>query len=242
MVNTRDLSEFTANVGSSIDTVRVFDNYAVKELEGIAKREQIPRILLERAVTAISPLAAFEKPKRTEAEVKDILLRTAAKISTRVTSLIDESFTIIQNLMHIEKTLILIQQLTTEETKGFPRLNALADLWERLAHPDDYEQYQSHATLLTEMTDFYGNSSLVVEKTRAALNHVQAELKTFRKTYATAGLNFKDEPLDMIVSLLRESGRRLEPGNVRLQHFEQGGRPQIEAPKESPRMVPLNRK
>lgn len=48
-----------------------------------------------------------------------------------------------------------------------------------------------------------------MQETTAALNNVEAELTKFRDEFATPGLILSDTP-EIIVALLRRSGRRLE--------------------------------
>ena len=100
----------------------------------------------------------------------------------------------------------------------------LGALWTRLARPDDYEEHKSHTSLLTDMTEFYEKSSYVMQETIAALNHVEAELSEFRDDFATPGLILKDNPLEVIIALLRKSGQRLEAGKTKLERIEEGER------------------
>ena len=238
------MSRFTAKVGKSIDTVKIFDDYAVKILEGIAEQEKNPPTLPNRALSALSalsPFAAFTDTKHSEAEVKDVFVRTAAKISGGVKLLIDESFNLAHDLDLIQETLDRLKELTIEEGDDLPRKDVLGALWERLARPDDYEQHRSHSVLLTEMTEFYESSSFVMKETTAALNHIEAELGEFRDDFATPWLILKDDPLEVIIALLRKSGQRLEAGKMKLEHVEQGERPQRDdIPKAGPRTVTFN--
>ena len=228
-------------MGKSIDKVKIFDDYAVKTLENIAEREQNPPSLPSRALSALNPIAAFTNTKHSEAEVKDVFVRTAAKISGGVKLLIDDSFNLAHDLDLIQETLDLLKELTIDEGEDLPRKDVLGALWERLARPDDYEEYRSHSALLTEMTEFYKSSSFVMEETTAALNHIEAELEEFRDDYASPGLILKDDPLEVIIALLRNSGQRLEAGKMKLEQVEQGERPRRDdIPKEGPRRVTVN--
>ena len=223
-------------MGKSIDTVKIFDDYAVKTLEDIAEREKNPPSLPNRALSALNPFAAFTTPKDSEAEVKDVFVRTATKISGRVRLLIDDSFNLGHDLDLIQETLDQIKELTIDEGDDLPRKDVLGALWDQLTRPDDYEEYRSHSALLAEMTDFYTSSSFVIKETTAALNHIEAELDEFGDDYAAPGLVLKDDPLEVIVALLRKSGERLEAGKVKLEHVEKGERPQRDdIPKEGPR-------
>ena len=235
------MSRFTAKVGKSIDAVKTFDDYAVKTLEDIAEREQNPLSLPNRALSALSPVAAFTSTQHSEAEVKDVFIRTATKISGEVKILIDYSFNLAHGLDLIQETLDRVKELTIDEGNELPRKDVLGALWERLAHSDDYEQHRSHSALLTEMTEFYESSSSVMKETTAALNRIEAELGGFRDDFAAPGLILKDDPLEVIIALFRKSGQRLEAGKMKLEYIEQGERPQrYDISKEGPRTVTLN--
>ena len=223
------MSRFTARVGKSIDTVRTFDEHAVKALEGIAERQRNRPALPGQIISAISPFAAFDLAKNadsTEEQVKHLLITTATRISDRVKPLIDDSFNLAHKLDIIQATLDRIKELATGEIGGLPRTEVLGALWTRLARADDYEQYGSHTSLLTEMTGFYEISSDVVKETIIALNRVEAELRDLRNDYASPGLILKENPLEVIITLLRTSGQRLEAGKRKLEHIEKGERPQ----------------
>ena len=222
--------------------VTIFDDYAVKSLENIAEREQNPPSLGTRALSALSPFAPFRNTKPSETEVKDVFLRTATKSSGRVKLLIDDSFDLAHDLDLIQETLDRLEELTIDEGGDLPRQDVLGALWERLAHPDDYEQHQSPSSLLKHMTEFYDSSSFVMKETTAALNQIEAELGEFRDDFAAPALVLRDDPLEVIIALLRKSGQRLEAGKMKLERVEQGGRPQRDdIPKEGPRTVILNR-
>ena len=62
-----------------------------------------------------------------------------------------------------------------------------------------------------------------MEKTVAALNHIEAELSEFRDDYATPGLILKEHPLEAIIALPRKSGQRLQPSKQKLEFIEEGG-------------------
>ena len=173
--------------------------------------------------------------------MKDVFVRTATKISGRVKLLIDDSYNLAHDLDLIQETLDRLKELTIDEGDDLPRKDVLGTLWGRLARSDDYEQYESHSALLSEMTEFYEGSSFVMKETTAALNHIDAELGEFRDDFAAPGLILKDDPLEVIIALLRKSGQRLEAGKIKLEHVEQGERPRRDdIPKEGPRKVTLN--
>jgi hypothetical protein len=225
----RGLSRFTAKVGKSIDTVHTFDEYAVKALESIAEWQRNPPALVRRAISAISPFAAFAlaNADSSEEQVKHLFIITAARISDKVKLLIDDSFDLTHKLDTIQETLDQIKELSINEIGDLPRMDVLGALWTRLACADDYEQHKSHTSLLTDMTDFYESSSSVMKETTEALNRVEAELSEFRDDFATPGLILKDHPLEVAIALLRKSGQRLEARKRKLEHIEEGGeRPQ----------------
>ncbi len=224
----RKLSRFTARVGKSIDTARTFDAYAVKALEAIAEGRQNPPTLPGRVLSAISPLAAFELARADdhEEEVKQIFIATATQISHKVQLLLPDAFDLAHNLDTIQEILDHIKEIAGEEFNSLPRRRVLSALWVRLARPDDHAELKSHKGLLANMAKFYESSSSVMEETTAALNHVEAQLTELRDDFATPGLILKDYPLEITIELLRLSAERLGEGRARLQHLEDGGRPQ----------------
>lgn len=192
----------------------------------------------------MSPFAAFGPPDsaHSEEQVKHLFISTADRISNKVKLLVDDSFDLGHSLDAIQETLDRIKELALDEIGDLPRLDVLGALWTRLAHADDYNQHQSHSSLLTDMTDFYESSSYIMEETVAALNRVEAELSEFRDDFATPGLILKDHPLEVIVALLRKSGQRLEAGKKKLESIEEGAaRPQkYDNSKTSTRIVSIN--
>ncbi|KAL9097932.1 MAG: hypothetical protein Q9165_000258 [Trypethelium subeluteriae] len=223
----KDLSRFTARVGKSIDAVSTFDNYAVKRLEDIAEERRTPSTISMRAMAYINPLAVlnFAGPNHSEEQVKRIFISTAAKISGKVKTLLDDSFELNHNFDQIQETLDRIRELVSDEFGDLPRMNVLGALWARLARPDDYEKHKSHTSLLTHLANFYESSSEVMQETTATLNRVEAELTEFRDDFATPGLTLQDYPLEVSIELLRKSGQRLESGRRRLEDIEEGKRP-----------------
>ncbi|KAK4457228.1 hypothetical protein QBC42DRAFT_319530 [Cladorrhinum samala] len=224
----RGLSRFTAKVSKSVDMARTFDHYAIKALEGIAAWEKQHSFLAisGRALAAIRPLSAFDKRSGTEEQVKDVFLLTAARIGDKVNLLIQESFELAHSLDSIHATLENIKEIALVELGDLPGQNVLTTLWTILAHPDDHARLDSHKTLLADMEKFYGKSSLVMEKTTAALHRIDAELGEFRDDFATPGLILKDNSLGVIIDMLRMSAARLEAGNLNLRRVEEGARPQ----------------
>ncbi|KAF2238265.1 hypothetical protein EV356DRAFT_507360 [Viridothelium virens] len=223
----KNLSRFTARVGKSIDAVSTFDNYAVKRLEDIAEERRTPSTISTRAMAYINPFAVldFANPNHSEEQVKRIFISTAAKISDKVKTLLDDSFELNHDFDEIQETLDRIRELVSDEIGDLPRMNVLAALWARLARPDDYEKHKSHTSLLTHLANFYESSSEVMQETTVALNRVEAELTEFRDDFATPGLTLQDYPLEVSIELLRKSGQRLESGRTRLEDIEEGKRP-----------------
>ena len=175
----------------------------------------------------ISPFAAssLRNTDYNEEQVRHFLINTADRIGGKVKLLLDDSFNPAHNLDVIQETLDRIKELAIDEIGDLPRMEALCALWIRLAPTDDYEQYKPHASLLIDMTECYERSSYMMNETIAALNQVEAELSEFRDEPATSRLVLKDYPLEVIISLLRESGQGLEAGKRKLEHIEDGGRP-----------------
>ena len=221
------MSRFTAKVSKSIDTVKDFDEYAVKALEGIAEQQQNPSTLSSRIILAISPFAAFSIANKDyiEEQVKHIFIVTAARISDKVKLLIDDSFDLARNLNIIQEILDRIKELAVDEIGDVPQRDILSALWTRLARADDNEQHKSHTSMLTDMTEFYEKSSYVMRETAAALNRVKTEMSGFRDDLSAPGLILKENPLEVIIALLRKSGQLLEVGKTKLEQIEEGRRP-----------------
>ncbi|ERF72861.1 hypothetical protein EPUS_09337 [Endocarpon pusillum Z07020] len=225
----RDLSRFTARFGKSIDTIKTLDDYAVKALEDIPKRQRNQPNLAGQIISAFSPFAAFELAKNAghkQEQVKHVFINTAARISDKVKLLIHDSFNLAHDLDIIQGTLDRIKELSIDEIGDLPSRDVLGALWTRLARANDYDRYKSHTSLLTELTGFYESSSNAVKVTMAALYRVEAELGEFRDDFAIPGLILKEFPFEVTIALLRNSGKRLEAGKRKLEHIEKGGRPQ----------------
>ncbi|KAI9671113.1 MAG: hypothetical protein M1831_005199 [Alyxoria varia] len=225
----KGLSRFTAKVGKLMDTVSTFDEYAAKALETIDERQHKVPSLSARIVQVFKPLAAFDvgNTEDFKVQVKDVFISTATRISSKVKLLTDDSFSNAHDLDNVQETLDRIKEIALDEIGDLPRTNILGALWTRLAHADDYEEQQSHTSLLTDMTVFYERSSYVMKETTAALNRVEAELSEFRDGFATPGLILKDYPLELTIALLRKSGHRLDAVRGNLERVEEGRRPQV---------------
>ena len=181
-----------------------------------------------RMLSAISPLGAFglSNAGHKEDKVKNLCVTTATRISDRAKILLEVSHDLNYGLNSIQEILDRIKELAVDEIGDLPRMDVLSELWTRLARKDDHEQLKSHTALLKDMTDFYQRSSYVMRETTGALLRVEAELNEFRDDFATPVLILKDHPLEVIISLLRNSGQRLEAGRKRLESIAEGGRPQ----------------
>ena len=209
--------------------VKIFDDYAVNALEGIAESQRNPPTLTSRLTWALSPFAAFSLTDAdTEEQVKQVFINMATRISGRVKLLLDDSFDLDHSLDRIQESLDRIQELSVDEVGDLPQMDVLGALWSQLTRPDDHAQYLSHTSLLQDLSGFYKSSSNVMKETTAALNHIEAELGEFRDDFATPGLTLKDEPLEVVLALLRTAGQRLEAGKTKLERIEEGGRPQRE--------------
>ncbi len=221
------MSQFTAKVGKSTDKVNALNDYAVKNLEGIAEQRQNPPTLPNRMLLAISPFAAFRPPNADDSEeqVKKIVIDTANGIADKVKVLQSASFDITHSLDTIQSTLDRIQELAVDEIGTQPRMDVLGALWARLAHPDDYKEHKSHSSLLTDMTSFYESASYVMQETTASLNGVEANLDEFYDDLSTPGLTLRDQPLEIIVAQFKGSSRRLEASKEKLELIEGGERP-----------------
>lgn len=187
----------------------------------------IPIIRSQLPFGSINPFAAFSLANIDPADenVKQLFISTAIRISDRVKLLLEDSFDLSHNKDVIQETLDRIKELALGEVGNLPRLHVLGALWARLVRADDYEQHKPHTSLLTDMIDFYESSSKVMKETIVALSHVEAELGEFCDDFAAPGLILKDDPLEVIIALLRKSAQRLEVGKMKLEHIEEGKRP-----------------
>jgi len=178
---------------------------------------------------AIRPFAALDlvRAGETEAQVKQVFITTTIRISAKVKLLIDEAFELSHGLDTIQETLDSIKEITAEELGDLPGMDVLGAIWLQLTQPNEHAEYQSHTTLLKDMTSFYDECTEVMKVTTGALNRVEAELGELRDDFAAPGLILKDYPIEVIISLLRRSIDRLEIGRLNLEQVEQGGRPQL---------------
>lgn len=211
----------------SIDIIQTFDKNAVKALEDITERLRNPSGLPD-LISAILSFAGFGHANAvpTKEQITRLFLTTAIKISSEVKSLIDASLDLEQKLAVIQGNLDRINELVIDEIGDLPRMNILGALWSRLAHANDYEGLKSHSSLLTNVIRLYTSSSLLLKATTAALNCVEAEPKEIRDDFTAPGWILLDQPLEVITTLLRNSGQRLEPGKRKLLPFEDGEGPQ----------------
>jgi hypothetical protein len=151
------LSRFTPKAGKSIDTVKTFDKYAVKALEGMAERQRNHPALSGQIISALSPFAALNLAKiadHAEEQGKHLCITTAARISDKIKLLIDRSSDLAQNLDFIQETPDRIKELAVDEIGDLPQMDVLGALWTHLAGADDYERYKSHTSLLTDIAKF----------------------------------------------------------------------------------------
>ena len=211
----------------SIDIIQTFDEYAVKALEDITERLRNPSGLPD-LISAILSIAGFGHANvaPTKEQITRLFITTATKIGSKVDSLIGASLDLEQKLFVIQEKLDLINGLVIDEIGDLPRMNTLGALWSRLAHPGDYEGLKSHSSLLMNITRLYTNSSSLLKATTAALNCVEAELKESREDLTAPGWSLLDQPLEVIITLLRKSGQRLEAGKRKLLHTEDEEGPQ----------------
>lgn len=219
----RGLSRFTARVSKSVDAVISIDEHVVKKLEATADRQNQPPSRAQAVFHALNPLSPFQSEKfLSEDDLKSVFLRTTTRIVTEIHPLSREAFELHDQLEIIQANLDQIQQLAVDEVGDLPRMDVLAALWTQLARADDYAQYKSHKDLLADLTQFYKDASDVMKQTISALHIAEAELDAFRDEYATPGLVLKDDPLDMIISQLRGSIKRLGHGRRVMDGMEIG--------------------
>ena len=85
--------------------MKIFDDYAVNAIEGIAEGQQNPRTLSMRLTSALSPFATFSitDAEYTEEQVKHVFINTATRISGKFKLLLDDSFELDHSLDRIRR-------------------------------------------------------------------------------------------------------------------------------------------
>jgi len=91
-------------------------------------------------------------------------------------------------------------------------MSVLAALWTRLAHPDNYAQYNSHKDFLTDLENFYKRARDVMQVTMVSLNRVESELEELCAEYATPALILSEYPLEVILDMMQRNIHSFENG------------------------------
>lgn len=209
--------------------IHIFDNDAVKVLNRIAERQRKLSALPRQILLAISPFAAFGPANAgyTEAQVKKIFITTLSQIIDEVRSLIKSSVDLDHQFDEIQSNLDQINKLAVNEIGNLPRWDVLSELWARLAYANEYEEYKSHQSLLSDLAWFYENSSRMIKETMIALNRIEAELnESGREYFGKPRLILSDHPLESIIALFRKAGQRLEAKHREFRRTKDRGRPQ----------------
>ena len=196
----------------------------MQKLEATKYQQEHPPSVPKAALKALSPLSAFKAAgdMATEKELKNVFLGTTSRVANELSPLSKEAFELDHRLEQIHTNLDWIKELTMEEMGDLPQMDILAELWTQLARADDYATYQSHKHLLADLTEFYRRANEVMTITVAALNRIDSELDEFRDEYATPGLVLQDYPLEIIISMTRNSIKRLERGRMVMDGIEGG--------------------
>ena len=188
----------------------------VKKLQAIEDSQSHPPSLPQNVLHALNPLSAFSSPVPSEEKAKKDLLWTATQIAEQLEPVTVDAFQLYDLFQKIDANLDRIQELSFGELGDLPRMDILASLWAQLARADDYEQHKSKAKLLGDLMMFYKSAREGIEKAIVGLNIVDAEVKEFRDDYARPGLVFKEYSLELLVSMLSNSAKRLDVGRRRM--------------------------
>ncbi len=190
--------------------VIAFDNYSVRKLRAIIDHQKTRPLLLQRLVSALSPLAAFESRYETEEAIKRVFLLSADQMTSKLPALIDDASHLLHLLDLISDILGRIKGHTLADLKGTPEMTLLAKLWDKLASRDNYREYKSHRNLLNDVTMCYATASGVVRDTYHALLKVKDDLGGLRDLQEAPALLWRDIPLDVTIDQLSHAMKRLE--------------------------------
>lgn len=209
--------------------IQYADSNAVKALKRIAERQRVPPRLLDLVLLMIGPFAAFgpANPGFEGEQVKQIFIRATDRILDEVHILIKASEELDQHFAEIADILKRVYLLAMREIGGLPRMSIFGELWASLANIDGYKRLISHQSLLTDIIQHYGNSSLLVHDAVKALDRMNAELREFSNDLTKSQfMLLKHEPLESIIAQFSEAGRQLEREERELERVKGGGRPQ----------------
>jgi hypothetical protein len=199
-----------------------FDSHALRDLHDISDRLQTSPSLLQRLVSSLSPLSAFEARYEIEEELKEIYLRITNQMASRLPSLIKDARHLCYLLRRISDILGNIRGLTLNEWKITPEISILGRLWDILARSDDYAQLKSQQTLLNDLTTYYATASKMMNENLHALTLMRSNLKELSHVHASSVLTWRDVPLEMIIDNLSRAMKRLEDGRQRVDGMERG--------------------
>lgn len=208
----------------------MLDEIAAKLIERIAEQRRHRPSLLDRALLAISPHAAFDPANLdyTDEQVSKILIHTAHDIGDAVSCMLKKAAKLDELFKDIRDILTDIKKNSMSEINHLPQMNVLNELWTRLAHVKMYGNFKSHQSLLADLAQYYHNSSYMIRETRTNLIFVEMELKEFKdsiiKRHRTQPI-LKEQPLENIIPLFRKAGLLLGFKKGELQRIRKGARP-----------------
>lgn len=195
------------------------DRNVVRNLQAITNHEHKPTALSQKMISSLLPLSAFEPRFKIELELKDVFARTTTEMSARLFNLIEEAGHLRYLLRDISDVLDQLKGLALDEIKDSPEMAVLAGLWVAVARRDDYEEYKSHQTLLTEITVYYATAMEVMKSTSHALDQMRSDLDEFRDIHESPALVWRNFPLEVTIEMMSESLRRLESGRRRIDDY-----------------------
>ena len=145
------------------DTIIAFDRYAARHLQTIRDRHATPASLLQTLASVLSPFAALESRYKTESELRDIFFPITTRLASRLPNLIDDAKHLDYLFRCVSNQLSRIKGLSLDEISETPKRAVLAELWVKLARPDDSEGFRSHQFLLNDIVSYYVSASKAVQ-------------------------------------------------------------------------------
>jgi hypothetical protein len=219
-----DLSDFTAKVAGAVNSIIIIDNFAVKALESIRQREQRQPTLSTRLLHALSPFSALNaySAYKNEEELRRVFIKMTSAMSANILPLIEQAGHILHGLRQFTETLSSIRKISYEEdiSKDMAEWQVLAELWGKLARPDDYVEFKRHKDLLRDVTEYHANAIQVVQTTLDALKQMKADLHVFRGLHVSPALVWQDFPLEVHIEHIRKGMERLKRGKSKMDEID----------------------
>ena len=163
---------------------------------------------------------------RAEERLKKLVLSITTQLGGRARVFIDKGFSVAHDLRKIQAQLdnlrIIVENegITVDNTRYVRRRGLLGFLWDAVHGEKERGTYPLHRKLLDDLLNFYEQASVVVQKTTEALNRLNAAMKVFRDDVVTPSLIVIDAPIEVILSLLRGSAKRLEGAKKEMERLE----------------------